>query len=310
MHKKWFSPLESGLARGSGHSQCRLLTGFTLIELLVVIAVLALLMALLLPSLRAAKQHAKAVVCRSNLRQWATIFRIYTDDQDGRLPRQEFWGLATPNHWMYTMRQYCAGTEGIRCCPMAAKLADPVGQAGISFGRPDRNVAGGTFLAWGKFKLQPRDQRITDLFYGSYGINSWLAVPEETASIIIGGPQPSVRPYFWRNTAITGAGDVPVFLDGWWWCAWVKSTDRPPQHEDEKAAFPCGCRESIQRFCINRHRRSVNAAFMDYSVRKVGLKELWTLKWHRNFNTAGAWTKAGGVRPESWPEWMRHFKDY
>ena len=38
--------------------------------------------------------------------------------------------------------------------------------------------------------------------------------------------------------------------------------------------------------------------------------ELWTLKWHRNFDTTGPWTKAGGVQPADWPEWMRRFKDY
>ena len=50
--------------------------------------------------------------------------------------------------------------------------------------------------------------------------------------------------------------------------------------------------------------------FMDWSVRKVGLKELWTLKWNRQFDTTGPWTKAGGVDPSSWPEWIRRFKDY
>jgi hypothetical protein len=45
-------------------------------------------------------------------------------------------------------------------------------------------------------------------------------------------------------------------------------------------------------------------------VRKTGLKELWTLKWHLQFDTANAWTKAGGAQPEDWPEWMRSFKDY
>ena len=49
---------------------------------------------------------------------------------------------------------------------------------------------------------------------------------------------------------------------------------------------------------------------MDWSVRKVGLKELWTLKWHHEYDTAGPWTKAGGVQPEDWPQWMRSFKDY
>jgi len=46
------------------------------------------------------------------------------------------------------------------------------------------------------------------------------------------------------------------------------------------------------------------------SVRKVGLKKLWALKWHRGFNTANHRTKAGGVLPSDWPEWMRSFKDY
>jgi hypothetical protein len=28
------------------------------------------------------------------------------------------------------------------------------------------------------------------------------------------------------------------------------------------------------------------------------------------FDTANEWTKAGGVQPDDWPEWMRGFKDY
>ncbi len=63
-------------------------------------------------------------------------------------------------------------------------------------------------------------------------------------------------------------------------------------------------------FCIDRHEAGVGGLFLDWSVRKVGLKELWTLKWHPHFNTAGRWTKAGGVKPEQWPKWMRGFKDY
>lgn len=49
---------------------------------------------------------------------------------------------------------------------------------------------------------------------------------------------------------------------------------------------------------------------MDWSVRKVGIKELWTLKWTKEFDRAGPWTKAGGVQPENWPQWMRRFRDY
>ena len=62
--------------------------------------------------------------------------------------------------------------------------------------------------------------------------------------------------------------------------------------------------------CINRHDGGINMSFLDGSSRKVGLKELWTLKWHRQSNTVNRWTKAGGVQPEDWPEWMRNFRDY
>jgi len=62
--------------------------------------------------------------------------------------------------------------------------------------------------------------------------------------------------------------------------------------------------------CINRHNGTLNALFLDWSVRPIGLKELWTLKWNLAFDTAGPWTKAGGVKPEQWPQWMRGLKDY
>jgi hypothetical protein len=51
-------------------------------------------------------------------------------------------------------------------------------------------------------------------------------------------------------------------------------------------------------------------AALEWSVRKIGLKELWTLKWYKQFDTRGPWTQAGNVKPENWPAWMRRFKEY
>jgi prepilin-type N-terminal cleavage/methylation domain-containing protein/prepilin-type processing-associated H-X9-DG protein len=59
--------------------------GFTLIELLVVIAVIALLMAMLMPALSAAKKLAAGAVCVSNQRSLLTGWIMYADDSDGWL---------------------------------------------------------------------------------------------------------------------------------------------------------------------------------------------------------------------------------
>jgi hypothetical protein len=50
----------------------------------VVIAVIALLMAILIPELKQAREEENALICQSNLHQWGAIFLMYTDDNDGR----------------------------------------------------------------------------------------------------------------------------------------------------------------------------------------------------------------------------------
>ena len=60
--------------------------GFTLIELLVVIAIIALLMAVLLPSLKKAKEQARFVICKNNLRSYALAGNMYLQDNDGAFP--------------------------------------------------------------------------------------------------------------------------------------------------------------------------------------------------------------------------------
>jgi len=58
---------------------------FTLIELLVVIAIIAVLMAILLPSLRIAREQARSINCRSNVRTLTFAWLMYKDDNDAKL---------------------------------------------------------------------------------------------------------------------------------------------------------------------------------------------------------------------------------
>ena len=75
-------------------------TGFTLIELLVVISIIALLIAILLPALGAARDTARRMQCQSNLRQLGVAFVTYGQDYDSP-PNYEHWWRhkATGSGW-------------------------------------------------------------------------------------------------------------------------------------------------------------------------------------------------------------------
>jgi prepilin-type N-terminal cleavage/methylation domain-containing protein len=60
-------------------------SAFTLIELLVVIAIIAVLMSVLMPSLHVAREQARSVQCRGNIRTLTLAWLMYKDENDGKL---------------------------------------------------------------------------------------------------------------------------------------------------------------------------------------------------------------------------------
>lgn len=81
-------------------------SGFSLIELLVVISIIAIMLAVLMPSLNKAKQQAIKVRCASQQRDTGVALHMYSQDWDGVLPRA-----------------YWSGVEGTQCTWLPYKLA-------------------------------------------------------------------------------------------------------------------------------------------------------------------------------------------
>ncbi len=273
------------------HGQARPLIGFTLIELLVVVFVISILAAILLPCLQAARRRAGTVACQARLRQWGLAFRMYTDEYRGR------WMLQSPGDrdvdgsgWLQATIPFWLGRS------TSASLDNR-----LKIGPRERCLA--MCPVRGAHRQEPFKARLfgcslgtdsTALMYISYSMNSFLYTRNDVPKAELG--------WNWNTCYVKGAAGIPVLGD----CA-GRSSRVGMSHTSKPPAFDG---DPNRPDCVNRHFGGVNWLFVDWSVRRVGLKELWTLKWHREFNTAGPWTLAGGVQPDAWPEWMRRFKDY
>ena len=260
--------------------------GFTLVELLVVIAIIALLMAILMPALAGARKQGQAVMCLSRLRGWGLAFEMFAEDHDRFFPKSYGWG----QYWIDAMVPYVGATVGkaseareIYFCPSAKKNLTP--HKAIDLGT--------TFSAWGPF---PTGGLWWDTgAEGSYGLNDWCANPEGEEYWGI----PSE--YCWRTPDVAGRSNVPVFADCLFAEGFPMDHDPPPPFPESPPSWNNWATDAIQFFCIDRHNGGINGLFMDWSSRKIGLKELWRLKWHNQFDTT--------VQPV-WPQWMQKYKDY
>ena len=280
--------------RGSSpaHSQglCPPRPAFTLIELLVVIAIIALLMAILTPALGRARRQARAVTCRALLKQWGPIWFMYCNDNNGYFSsgtlKDVNWARG---EWVILFRSAYQTKSDILRCPSATKRL-PTGEA-----------HGGPLHT---YRMGPGG--IDDLREdASFGQNNWLYNPGPEVAAI----QKRPADWHWRTMNVRNAAEIPVFADTMWRGGGPYATGprgEPPQFNGEWS----GAAAEMKHFCIDRHNGSINHLFLDASVRPVGIKELWALRWHRQFDRYGPWTRAGGAATADWPVWMRPLREY
>ncbi len=89
--------------------------GFTLVELLVVIGIIAVLIAILLPSLAKARQAALKVACMSNMRQAVLEMRMYADENRDHIPLGYIYSDKTSsNHLWYPYSWPAQDADGKR----------------------------------------------------------------------------------------------------------------------------------------------------------------------------------------------------
>lgn len=262
---------------------------FTLVELLVVIAIIALLLSVLLPSLRSAREQGRRIVCMSNLKQIGNALHLYENEynQARFSVRNDGSDREFNLYWMGKLAPYLGQDEygekyergeviDILMCPSApasaytedSGLYNGVGQFG-TISQP---------WSW------DRSNEMSTL--GSYGISGWIAYDYYYADVRYYNPPRAFKN--WTNIP----PDTPILGDCLWTIAWPNGSDPPPPTKWNRDGVANNNRAltndntiHMWKFALTQHNRKTDMLFKDTHVSSLGLEELWTLKWNNKFDT-------------------------
>lgn len=259
------------------------LSAFTLVELLVVIAIIAILAGLLLPALAKAKQKARAVACISNVRQWGIYWNVFTQDNDGRLPAGTSVGWAR-GEWLNALQSLWGEKAQVLLCPEATERRKNAGGALVNYGGIKSAYVMGSGSA-------------TSGEMASYGFNDWGYDADEDI-------QGRKKEWHWGTLDVDAQTEnIPLMADAMWRGGGphfaARNAYMPPNKAGEYSSTSNFSEYEIQHFSVPRHEKRINVLFFDGSTRPVQLRDLWSLKWHRDYDTEAYKTR---VRV---PDWMK-----
>ncbi|MBN2589975.1 MAG: hypothetical protein JXA96_08930 [Sedimentisphaerales bacterium] len=253
--------------------------GLTVIEVVVVLFMIVLLVGILLPNINRPHGRSFTVMCLEQLKQLNFANMIYCDDNGRNFIEIE--EASEQSKWLKGLKPYYSQMNQNLKCPSARKT------------RIDGKEYGGLNNTY-TLTLEEEDSSIS--VESSYGINSWIYNPAPDSNIVENYPAEN----FWRSNDFPNVAQVPIFADSMWVGGFPEPNGIAGQPPDENGQWD-SVDSAMKHFSIERHSSRTNVGFMDGHADIMKIKDLWKLKWHKNFDTKGPWTKPDAP----WPEWMK-----